>query len=1331
MNSRAISTFSFFLIFSSLFAFPNTTLISENPEKTVFEQKFAEPQISNIGDSYSIISIPDFGIRGEPNGPRLYGRTFNIAVPKDASINAVLEQVEWTEWLDIKPAPNCSLTNLHATPGKENPNLYNIASGGCIKIAYDAVWRGVRVIGVDIIPIEYNPEKGVRFMKSARIAVEHSSGNLPIYDERLYHPVFAQLYRASLVNPESAIPAEVMRFLEWDPDSGAELLVIIHSTYLDAFQPWLDWKLEMGMPTIVVMSDTIGSNTTVIKSFIRNIYETWAMPPVYLLIVGDTDNIPTFDDYYDGIGDNKYCTIDGDDVFPDIFPGRLSVETTEQLDIMVTKHINYEMSPDTSDDWYARAVGVVREEDCPYDGGPTDSSYLAAVGYAMDASLDAGYSRADMFTKCSGHSSADVIERFDAGCNFATFRGQAVMDWWEPFGGCLEEPSGKKLPIFISITCAMGSFQGDGYPCERVTRSGSVANPTGGVAWIGQAMCTWASLERSSLSKNIFAGLFEAELNNLAAAHTYGKNTMYAEFAGGDDAHTEHVTSTLIGSPELAVWTAPIRFPEVITPGGVPIGSNIIDFTVNADGSPVENARVCLHYGDKLSYALTDETGLASIDIDIYPEHTLDLVVTGPNLYPFWDEITVIIGGVAVFSLPVEFIEETGDGDGLVNPGETIAFVPVITNLGDESSAPLSAVIRIDDPLIEIIDSACEFPAIAPGDTVAGDTMRFIVSTGHDTGFLHFTMFLSGDPGGPWERSISQPPQVHRFILEIADIIPDDATPYGNDNGIIEPGEQFNLDIIMLNETQADCFNIAGKIIDCDYTVAVFPEAFYGDLLRESSVSPEQVFSISVSPETPPGTHLYFDLVVTGECTMYEFCDTFELEYIVGGTTSSGATGPDDYGYFIIDDTDILTGIEPEYVWNDITEIGDRMETITDADDYTATFDLPFTMMYYGSEYDEYAVSSNGFLALPTTSVAPTYPQPFPNDGAPAGIIASMWSDLAPHRDTSDIYEYYDEDEHKMVIQYDKMEYYYGAGSITYQTVICNPDYYPTPTGDSEIYIYYKYINNPSNFGVGIESPNEMNGVQYYYLGDYGDGAAVIESERALRITTIPPPGEIRPWLYYLDSLTFDDTEGNDNGIPQPGEIIGMRFRLKNGGSVAALATSAQAMYSEYTTPLSGLSPFGDIPPDETAFNDSTPIRFHIPSGCPENTQFMFPVEITANSGDFVDTIGFFITVGENAGIDSENREPEKFSTVMVYPNPFNSSTEIILNIESTNGKTDVNISVYSLSGKKLDEVYNGQVIPGKHVFKYTPDVQTTSGIYFLKIENGERTWTTRILLIR
>jgi len=1322
------------LILALIFVMPisgiaEVTLLYDEQDRTEFEISFDMPRISTDARGFSYFYLEDFGRRGEEYQPRLLGHTFNVAVPKRCEVSIVTKSVEWTEWHELIPAPYVLLDDGFIPFEAGN---YTVGAGGWIKQVWDNIWRGVRVVGVDVCPIEYDPANGVRFMKRVRIAVNHPNGDEKVYDERLYHPAFEAMYRACLINARATVPAEIPKSIEWDPADGAELLVIVTPTLLADIQQWLTWKNLMGMPIHIVTTDSIGTTTSSIKAYIQNAYDNWTLPPVFVLLVGDGeydyDEIPAFGDYSGNAGDNDYGTVDGDDIFPDIFPGRMSADNVTQLRVIVKKHLNYEKTPVMTDPWWARAVGIVEEAECTHPLGPDDSSYVTAVYYAMHQCSLAGYVSAPMFRQCLGYASYDVEPYINAGCGFTAYRG----NWTSDMNNLLyDQPVGAKAPITVFITCSTAGFMyGDENAAEVATRAGTVSAPRGCAAFMGQSLTSTNTLERSSLLKHIFEGFFEADLNALAQAQTYGKIEMYSEFGGSGEAFYEYGQSVLLGSPEMLAWTAPIDTPIVTHPPAVDDHEDTINVTVSTHDGPVKKARVALHQGDEFCYGFTDSFGSASIGIDISPLSPIVIVVTGPNILPYIDTIYVIVGGVAVYPAPTVFSDITGNHDGLINPGEVISFVPVVMNLGSESASGLAGKLRCSDSLITLIDTITSFPTIDANDTVSGDSLSFCVSPEHpEDDNIGLTLFIVYDSES-WIRTIIPAQPVHRFVATPDEIVFEDPLPYGNGNELAEPGEQVDVFIQIDNNTQADVFELSATMIEDEYIAVVQSYGEYGTITRGTSAMSAEPFTISISPAAPVGEHIPVQIALSGNCLTYTYTDTVIANIQISGDVSGSFTGPDDYGYYIIDDTDSSTGLALEYDWNDISAVGDKIEMITDSDDYITTIDLPFSCAFYGELFYQVGVSSNGHLTQPAEGWSSPMPYEFPSISEPAGVVAALWSDLAPHRDPGDIYSYYDSGNHQFVIQYDNIEFYYGGGFATCQIRICDEPYYPTPTNDCEMYFYYNAVLMSASTGVGIESPNQEWGLSYYFNGLYDITAAPLIGGRALRITTIPPTHFATSiWLYYSGSLAYVEIGGNINGIVEPGDTVEMRFYLKNGGIDDALATTAEAIASSVIIPIVDIGSFGDIPANEMRINETSPIVFYISAACPNDTVIKIPLAIEAGSGEYNDTIGLDLSVG-GTGIEESDKYPEKTVITGIYPNPFNEMAKVIIDVRSDFANLPVNISVYDVSGRMAQNIYSGYLSIGEHAFTFDGS-NLSSGIYFVKMSARDYSISNRLLLIK
>jgi len=1310
-------------------------LLSDSNTSTRFEVNFGTPMARYVSNDYWLLKMDGFGHTGENFGPKLFGRNFQIAVPRDCNIDVIIEDVVWSDWMSITPAPNSPEVDKHGIMGEIDPFLYAMPQGAKVELNGRRIVRGVEIADIFIEPVHYDPEHGVRFMRNITVSVNYEGGGPSDCGPRLYNWTWENFFRGTLVNPDAAIPRTRPMIAEWDPTEGAELLAIVRPDFEDELQDRIDWKLLMGFPARVVTTSITGTDTASIKAYIQNAYNTWTLPPSFVLLVADADYIPVYQGSGGLMGDNHFGTVDGSDIFPDIFVSRISVDYTADIVNLVLKHLNYEKNPDTTDDWYSRYVGIVNEDDPDWEPlGPQDSSYLAAVTYGMTQCSLAGFTSHPMFRRKLGHTFSTVRPYVEAGLGLVQYRGQAYPDYYYGFAGGLDTlDNNGKCPVNISISCGTGGFMyGDTRMCERTTRARTATHPKGGTAFIGQALVSSNSEERSSLSKHVYEALFEAKINEFAAAHLYGKNELYAEFGGSYDSRYEFLSATALGSPDMLVWTGPIDLhPTVTYPLSVTAGPNNIDVHVARFGANLENARVALHQGSQFSYGKTNASGDVTIALNVDAAHSLIIVVTGPNIYPQIDTIDVIEEGVAVYSAPAVFNDSLGNRDGLLNPGETVSFRPGIFNIGTETSTGLTAVVRCNIPIVWI-DSTTVFPNCAPDDTVYGDRVEFYIpDTTSAYGSITFTMHISGGLTGPWNRTVVPQPGVHRFAPGIESIMIIDSAPYGDGDGILSGGEVADLAIRLRNNTQADAYNVVAHLLSIPEISVINSYAFVDVWPRTVSQALFPIYTVSVSPSVAPGTEVLLPMVVTARCSIYDYHDTLLIPFTLNGPITSLPTGPDAYGYYIYEDVDDHYPIAPTYEWLDISTLGSTIGPITNSDDGITTIGLPFAMRFYGVNYDSISVSSNGFMAPGRSTWSGPgsgSPQTFPYVGGPQGVVAAGWADLAPHRSGGgEIYSYNNTATNQFIIQWDACQFYYGGGMISTQLRICNPSFWPTPTGDSEIFLYYELMSGIGAMGIGIESQSQTMGLQYYLNGAYDHHAVELEAGRALRITTQAPSLYSGPWLFYISDLWIDDSLANNNRIIEPGDRIGIKMRIKNGGTAAAVNAQGDISATARLTPYGSRANFGYIPISGNSYNNVS-MYCDISPSCPSDTVINVPINLYATGG--YSTL-FYIPLHVGGAVsvnDNETPLPKGIQLGHSYPNPFNSSTsiEIFVGDDITE---PVIIDVYDITGRKIDNLHDGFLKPGRHNLRYEP-VNTASGVYFLRMRHGNETVTRKMVLI-
>ncbi len=169
--------------------------------------------------------------------------------------------------------------------------------------------------------------------------------------------------------------------------------------------------------------------------------------------------------------------------------------------------------------------------------------------------------------------------------------------------------------------------------------------------------------------------------------------------------------------------------------------------------------------------------------------------------------------------------------------------------------------------------------------------------------------------------------------------------------------------------------------------------------------------------------------------------------------------GPDAYGY-IFRDSEEESG--PEYEWVDISGVGTAIDGTGD-DGSAGPFELGQFFPFYGAEYTEFWVNSNGFINF-TEDLSGHYSNySIPSSNDPNNAIYPFWDDL--HEQDGTIYYYYDEEAGCTRIQYDHWGHHSEVTAWAYfQAALFN---------DGRIIFYYNDFSEDwtvNSETIGIES---------------------------------------------------------------------------------------------------------------------------------------------------------------------------------------------------------------------------------------------------------------------
>lgn len=369
---------------------------------------------------YNVLNVPSAGhttALGKPSVPMI---TRYLEVPHNVNVSfqILYRDMQVLDGYNVIPAQEFPADFINATeaPFVIDETTYttnafypsDVASLEGVDGLDPIVIRGHRIVALSLCPVQFNPvTQQVRVYSKIEARLNYDKpGQFGAIDGRLLSSAFETLLEALVLNyryPE---------VLPLKKAGSAEYLIITHDAFFQQVQELAAWKEQKGLLTKVVNTTQIsatGPTADDIATYIQNAYDTWNPAPSYILLVGDSDFIPphyrnpSSSIYHGGFDiptDLYYATVDGTDYFPDIYIGRLSVDTTAQATTITDKIINYERNPPANAAFYNQVVACALFQDknhteCgvryPVPDGYEDRRYVLTSEEIRDFLLNQGY----------------------------------------------------------------------------------------------------------------------------------------------------------------------------------------------------------------------------------------------------------------------------------------------------------------------------------------------------------------------------------------------------------------------------------------------------------------------------------------------------------------------------------------------------------------------------------------------------------------------------------------------------------------------------------------------------------------------------------------------------------------------------------------------------------------------------------------------------------------------------------------------------------------------------------------------------------------------------
>ena len=967
--------------------------------------------------------------------------------------------------------------------------------------------RGVRLIQVSVLPFQYdtsvkeyvlynNINLNVNILKNSN---QRNQNNIPLSDE------FNTLISSFVDNYE---PREITENI---PPS---ILFICggNSATHSSMQSLIDWRKQMGYEVHVAEVSDIGNSTTAIKNYIQSSYVNWNNPPEYVVLVGDTDgsfSIPYFSTTW-GASDYDYTLLEGDDLFPEMFIGRISANGSSDLDNIINKTIAYEKATYlnfTGTDWYERAA-------LNADPSSSGNSTIITNEYIEEILETNGFE--DINTNYGDGNYANWMQNeLSEGILYMNYRGYIGTSGFGA-GQINNANNGYMNPFATFITCSTGDFN---YTClsEDFIRAGSATNPKGAVAAIGTATSSTHTAPNNILQMGIYDGIFSKGLTTAGSALVSGKVTLFNNYIANSVGTVDNFThwNNLMGDPVLNLWTDTPRQIQVSHPQYVYMGSTYLEVNVQSEsGEVIENAWVSLtkeEWGDSSISAYTNDEGLALFEINILDDSDIVLTITGKNIVPYQESI--LISNNSQTTLVNYYIEDFNSNlsDGYINSFEQVEIYFTLESNIQLSESNYVATLDLLSSNGALENSQINFNMLST-NTIGPFlfTSEYLVESED----IKFHLNIS-DEWSNWDYLVS-------FNAKSADISLSSMI-WGGEG--VYPGSSADLSMSLINLGSMEFESGDVSLLSSSSLVNIEnPTSNAGQILPQE-ISEMPLFNIEFSNDIINGSSIDFVLLVANE-TFYQ---EINFSVIVGEATVHDPLGPDAYGYYIYDSQDYGYGLMPTYDWIEIapSEGGDGYDLqISDngngnnINNSTKYVQLPFDFTFYGVSYDEISVSSNGWISFGHTSMESFRNYAMPGAGGPSPMVAAFWDDLVTS--PGEVYALV-EDDH-VIIEWYQMRTYDQNSDETFQIILYDST---TPTGDDEIKIQYKEVNNTSYANyyhpvystVGIENHLGNVGLEYTYDNTYPVTAMTLSDEMALFITTQNTN------VYNLGDVNQDDSE--------------------------------------------------------------------------------------------------------------------------------------------------------------------------------------------------------------
>jgi agmatine/peptidylarginine deiminase len=768
----------------------SVTVMSSSATETVLQYRigsFEKIPVNIDGSEWYHILMPKEGVSQEKGYPQLPVFNRSIIIDNNALMALDVYDLEYQD-IELPVAPSKGVITRNIDPATipyvfdevYNKNAFYPATPAELSDPY--IMRDFRGIVVKTTPFAYNPAtRTLRVYTAFKIRV-HAAGidtlNTLNRSRTSISRDFVSLYENRFINWDS------FRYTPVD-DSFGKLLVICHTNYMSTIQPYVNWKIQKGIPTELVEWSTIGSTATQLQTYIQNRYNA-DNNLTYVQLVGDAPQIPSLSSGGGG-SDPSFSLVAGSDNYPDIFIGRFSAETAAQVTAQINKAIAYERDVTTSDTWLSRALGIASDEGG--SGGDNGESDIAHMNNIRTDLLNYGYTSVDQVYD-PGASASTVTTNVNAGRGFMNYVGHGSNTSWVTTGfnntNASALTNGTKTPFIMDVACVNGNFVSITCFAEAWLRN---ANGGAVAMYASSINQSWSSPMRA---QDEVTDLLIAEAKTTVGGLYYNGSCRMMDVYGSDGVNM-FKTWHIFGDASLSSRTKTPIAMNVTHPSSITSGTTSVNVSTG-----VNNTLVAITYNNVIyGRAFTNSSGNATITLSNPPTGTLNYTITATahNRVTYVGTIAQTVSAGPWMEVTAANYDDANND--IPEYNESGYFDVTFKNSGTSAASGVTAILSCSTSGITITDNSHTISSLAAGASVqANDAYAITIANNVPDGTVaNFTITMTMSGYDPWTYNFSK--TINAPALAFGNMTISD--PTGDNDGLLDPGETATISIVLNN----------------------------------------------------------------------------------------------------------------------------------------------------------------------------------------------------------------------------------------------------------------------------------------------------------------------------------------------------------------------------------------------------------------------------------------------------------------------------------------------------------------------------------------------------